>query len=165
MSYKIKRIIVALISGVLILIAYSAYAVGKVNSGAASLDDTRFWATTILAAIGIAIVAMIVIQIVFHIVLSIAAAVDEQIKTGQCDDKKVERNIELEMVEDEMDKMIELKATKIGFTIVGIGFVAALGTMALGGQTGVMLNIMFGSFAVGSMIEAIAQIYYYGKGI
>ena len=165
MPYKIKRTIIALVSGVLLLIGYSVFAIGKVNSGAASLDDAKFWATTILLVIGIAIVAMIIIQIVFHIVLSVAAAVNEQIKTGQCDDKKVERSIELEMVEDEMDKLIELKSTKIGFTIVGIGFVAALGSMALGWQPGVMLNILFGSFAVGSMIEAVAQIHYYRKGI
>ncbi len=165
MSYKIKRVIIALITGAVLLIAYGIYAFGKVNSGAATLDDTKFWATTILQVIGIGIVAMIVIQIVFHILLSIGAAISEQIKTGTCDDKKVEKSIEMEMVEDEMDKLIELKATKIGYAIVGIGFVAALVSLVLEWPLAVMLNILFGSFVIGSIIEACVQIHYYRKGI
>lgn len=165
MSYKIKRTILSLLTGIALLAFYCIYAFGKVNSGAAAMDDMRFWAVTILLFIGIGVAAMIVIQIIFHILLSIATAVNEQIKTGTCDDKKVEKSIELEMVEDEMDKMIELKSTRIGFTVVGIGFVAALGSLVLNWAPAVMLNILFGSFAIGAMIEGVAHIYYYMKGI
>jgi hypothetical protein len=165
MSYKIKRVIIALLTGVVLLAAYGFYAFGKVNSGAATLDDTKFWATTILLVIGIGIVAMIVIQIIFHILLSIGVAICEQVKTGTCDDKKVEKAIELEMVQDEMDNLIELKATKIGYAVVGIGFVAALVSLVLEWPLAVMLNILFGSFVIGAMIEAFVQIHYYKKGI
>lgn len=165
MSYKIKRTILGLLTGMVLLAAYCIYAFGKVNSGEAALDDMKFWATTILIVIGIGVAAMIVIQIIFHILLSIGAAINEQIKTGKCDDKKVEKSLEMEMVEDEMDKMIELKSTRIGFTVVGAGFIAALVSLVLNWAPAVMLNILFGSFAIGAMIEGFAHIYYYMKGI
>lgn len=165
MSYQEKKTFVSLVTGLLILAAYCIYAIGKVQAGVAAPDDLKFWATTILIFIGIGVVAMIVVLIVFHLLLSIMMAITEQVRNGKCDDKEVERKIELEMVEDEMDKLIELKSTKIGFAIVGIGFVAALGSLALGWPAAVMLNILFGSFAIGSMIEGFAQIHFYRTGI
>lgn len=126
MSYKVMKTIVSVVTGVLLMAAYFIYAFGKVKMGTASLDDMGFWATTILVFIGIGVVAFIVIQIVFHILLSIVIAVKEQVKNGNCDDKKIEKTIELEMVEDEMDKLIELKSMRISYAIAGIGFAAAL---------------------------------------
>jgi uncharacterized membrane protein len=165
MSYKVKKTIVSILTGVLLMAAYCIYAFGKVQSGAATPDDMKFWATTILVFIGIGIVALIVIQIVFHILLSIAMAVKEQVQNGKCDDKEIEKTLELEMVEDEMDKLIELKSMRIGFAIVGIGFAAALGSLVLNCSPAVMLNILFASFFIGSLIEAIAQLYFYRTGI
>jgi uncharacterized membrane protein len=165
MSYKAKKTIVSILTGVFLLVAYVIYVIGKVQSGAAAWNDLKFWAITMLAFIGIGVVVMIIIQIIFHILMSIAVAVQEQMRNGQCDDKAIEKQIELEMVEDEMDKLIELKSMRISFGIVGAGFVLALGSLALGWPPAVMLNVLFGSFSIGSMIEGFAQIHYYSKGI
>jgi hypothetical protein len=165
MFYKVKRTIVSILTGVLLLTAYYTYAFGKVQSGTVAPDDLRFWATTILVFIGIGIVALIVIQIIFHILLSIAMAVKEQVQTGKCDDKEIEKALELDMVEDEMDKLIELKSMRISFAIVGIGFVAALVSLVLNYPPVVMLNIIFASFFIGSLIEGITQLYFYKTGI
>jgi hypothetical protein len=165
MSYQEKRTITSIITGALVLGAYCIYAFGKVQSGVVTTDDLKFWASTMLFFIGIGIVSIIIIQIVFHILLSISVAVKEQIRNGHVDDKEIEKTIGVEMVEDEMDKLIELKSMRVGFTFAGIGFVAALVSLVLSYSPVVMLNIMFISFSAGSMFEGFAQLYYYRKGI
>jgi len=169
MSYQEKRTITSIVTGALVLGAYCIYAFGKYQSGTVTPGDLKFWASTMLIFIGVGIAAAIVIQIVFHILLSISIAVQEKIRDVECNDKVIEKSIEktigAEMVEDEMDKLIELKSTRIGFFFAGIGFVAALVSQVLNYSPVVMLNIMFISFSAGSMFEGFAQLYYYRKGI
>jgi hypothetical protein len=165
MSYKVKSTIVSMVSGVLLMVAYVIYAAGKVNSGAATLDDMKFWAATILVFIGIGVAAIIVIQIVFHILLAIGKAVQEQVKNGKVDDREIGKSLELDMVEDEMDKLISLKSMRIAYAVCGIGFVAAMISLVMNQPAAVMLNILFGSFYIGSLIEGFTQMFYYGRGI
>ncbi len=169
MSYQEKRTITSIVTGALVLGAYCLYAFGKYQSGAVIPGDLKFWASTMLFFIGIGVVAAIIIQIVFHILLSISIAVQEKIRDNNCDDKEIEKTIEktigAEMVEDEMDKLIELKSTRVGFTFAGIGFVAALVSQVINYSPAVMINLMFISFSVGSIFEGFAQLYFYRKGI
>ncbi len=165
MSYQEKRTIVSILTGVAVLAAYCIYAFGRYQSGVVAPDDLKFWASTMLIFIGIGVAASIVIQIVFHILLSIGIAVKKKIQNENCDDKEIEKNIELEMVEDEMDKLIELKSIRVGLVIAGIGFVAALLSLILNYSPAVMLNILFISFSAGSLLEGFAQLYYYRKGV
>lgn len=163
MSYQEKRTIVSVVTGALLLAAYCIYAFGK--AGMANLDNLKFWATTILVFIGIGIVALIIIQIVFHILLSISMAVKQKMKDETCDDKEIEKSIEREMVEDEMHKLIELKANKIGNSFAGIGFVAGLVAIALGASAVAMLNIIFLSCGAGGIVEGLMQMRYYRRGV
>ena len=163
MSYQEKRTIVSIASGVVLMIAYCIYAL--VRLGWNSLGDVRSWATTMLVFIGIGIVAMIVIQIVFHILLSIGIAVKKKIADEPIDDQAIESSIEREMVEDEMDQLIELKANKIGYSFVSVGFVAGLIALALGALPAVMLNIVFLACMLGTIVEGLIQIRYYRKGV
>lgn len=165
MSYQVKRTIVSITMGALILAAYCLWALGKVRLGAAVLDDLKFWASAMLVFIGIGIGATIVIQIVFHILLSVGIAVKKQVQNGKCDDKDVEKEIKLEMVEDEMDKLIALKSMRVAFVIAGIGFVAALASLVLNFSPAAMLNILFVTFSLGSIVEGIAQLYFYKRGV
>lgn len=165
MSYQERRTIVSLISGASIIAAYCIYAFGRYQSGAVAAGDLKFWAGTILTFVGIGIAAAIVIQIIFHILMSIGIAVTKKIHDEQCDDKEIEKSINLEMVEDEMDKLIELKSMRVCLFLAGIGFVAGLVSLLLGYSAAVMLNIYFLSFCVGSLSEGIAQLYYYRRGV
>lgn len=165
MSYQEKRVITSIVTGVLILAAYCIYAFGRFHAGSVAPDDLKFWASTILIFIGIGVVASIVIQIVFHILLSISIAIKKKIQDEKCDDKEIEKNIQAEMVEDEMDKLIELKSLRPAFLIAGIGFIAALVSLVLKYSPAVMLNILFISFCVGSLFEGFAQLYYYRRGL
>jgi hypothetical protein len=165
MSYQEKKTIVTVLTGLLILAAYCIYTIDKVKSGVVAPDDLKFWASAMLIFIGIGIVAMIVILIVFHILLSISIAVKDQLQNGKCNDKEIEKNIELEMVEDEMDKLIGLKSLRIGYAVGGAGFIAALISVVLNYPPAVMINIIFVSVSIGSVAEGIAQLYFYRRGV
>ena len=165
MSYQEKKTTVSVSTGILILAAYCIYAFGRGLPETAAPADLKFWATTMLIFIGIGVVASIVIQILFHIILSVSIAVGKQVSTGKCDEKEVEKTIERETVEDEMDKLIGLKSMRISFAVAGAGFIAALASLVLSFPAAVMLNILFLSFNAGAIAEGIAQLYFYRKGV
>ena len=165
MSYQEKKIIASIFSGIIILAAYCIYAFGKYQAGFVAQGDLKFWAITMLIFIGIGIVVTVVILIVFHILLSIAIAVKEKIRDEDYDDKLIEKNIKAQMVEDEMDKLIELKSSKVGYTFCGIGLVAGLFSLVFNYPPMVMLNVIFLSFSAGSIVEGFTQLYFYRKGV
>jgi hypothetical protein len=158
MSYQAKRTIVSIITGAAVLTAYCIYAFGPGRAGAAVSGDLKYWAITMLKFIGIGVAASIVIQIVFHILLSVSVAIKKKIQDENCDDKEIEKSIGAEMVEDEMDKLIELKSTRVGFVFAGIGFVAGLFSLVLNYSPVVMINIIFISFMAGSIFEGFSQL-------
>jgi hypothetical protein len=164
MSYQEKRTGTSIFSGTLILAAYCIYAFGKYNSGAVAQGDLKFWASTMLIFIGVGIGVTIIIQIIFHILLSVSIAVKKKIQDEACSDKEIEKSIELEIVEDERDKLIELKSMRIGFIVAGMGFVGALVSLVLDYSPVVMLNTLYISFCVGSLLEGAGQLYYYRRG-
>ena len=165
MSYQEKKTIVSIVTGLLILIAYFTYTYTKYQSGVVMEGDLKFWATAMLVFIAIGVAATVVIQIIFHILLSVAIAVQAKVKDENCDDEQIERTIEMEMVSDEMDKLIELKSSMVGFGFAGAGFVLALLTLVFDYSPVIMLNIMFASFSIGSLLEGFTQLYFYRKGI
>lgn len=163
MSYQEKRTLVSIVCGIALQAAYAMYALSR--AGSVSSGGLAFWAKTMLVFIGIGIAALIVIQIVFHILMSIGIAVGKQLRDGEVDDREVEKEIQREMVEDEMDKLIELKSMRTAFGVAGFGFIAALGASALGASPVVMLHILYFSFGIGSVAEGVTQIYFYRKGL
>jgi hypothetical protein len=165
MSYQEKRTIVSTITGILVLAAYCIYALGQYQSGVLVPGDLKFWAVTMLKFIGIGIAASIVIQIIFHILLSISIAVKKAARGENIEDKEIEKSINAEIIEDEMDKLIELKSMRIGFIFAGMGFIAALVSLVFSYSPVVMLNIMFVSFSLGAIFEGFAQMFFYRKGI
>ena len=165
MSYQEKRNIVSMITGALVLAAYCIYAFGKYQSGAVVPGDIKFWAVTMLIFIGIGVGASIVIQIIFHILLSIGVAVRKKLQDENYDDKEIEKSIQVEMVEDEMGKLIELKSLQVGFFVAGIGFIGSLVALVMGYSAAVMLNITFISFSLAMLVEGFAQLYFYRRGI
>ncbi len=161
MSYQSKRTLFSLIIGLGILAAYCIYGLSKYNAGSIAAGDVAFWAKTMLIFIGIGIVANILLQILFHIALSIGIAVKER----ENDEKVINRRIAAEMVEDEMDKLIQLKSLRVGFALAGVGFVGALFAIVFGRSVALALNIMYLSFNIGALAEGITSLHYYGKGV
>ena len=165
MSYPEKRAIVSILAGIAVIVSFCIYVYEKGKSGEAAADNLKFWAGAMLLFIVIGIVANIVIQIVFHILLSVSIAIREQNVNGESDDKLIEKEIAAEMVEDEMDKLVELKSLRVGFVIAGIGFVTALIFAYLGYSVATMMNIIFFSFSVGSVFEGFSHLYFYRRGV
>ena len=169
MSYQEKRTITSILTGAAILTAYCLYAFNPQRLSAVAPDNLKYWAVTMLIFIGIGVGASIVIQILFHILMSISIAIREKMHNEQIDDKQfevtIEKTIGSEMIEDEMHKMIELKSMRVGFFLAGVGFIASLFSLVFNSTAVVMLNILFISFNVASLIEGMVQIYYYRKGI
>ena len=165
MSYPEKKAIVSILAGIAVIVSYCIYVYGKIKAGDAAPDNLKFWAGAMLLFIIVGIVANIVIQIVFHILLSISIAVRERIQTGTSDDKRIEKEIAAEMVEDEMDKLVELKSMRVGYIVAGFGLVTALIYARLGFPLAVMMNIMFISFCAGSLLDGISQLYFYRRGV
>jgi hypothetical protein len=165
MSYQERRTIVNILAGIAITVAYCVYAFGRYQAGLVAAGDLKFWAGTMLMFIGIGIVAMIIIQIIFHILMSIGIAVSKKIENQDFDDNEIEKSISREMVEDEMDKLIELKSIRVGFALAGVGFVGGLLALVFGYSSVVMLNCMYLTFSIGSIFEGLTQIYYYRRGI
>lgn len=165
MSYQEKRTLASITSGALILAAYCLYSFNPARLASIAAGSLKPWATTMLVFISIGIGFTIIIQIVFHILLSISIAIREKMQNMQADDKDIEKNIKSEMVEDERDKMIELKSNRVGFALAGFGFIAALLSLVFNYSAVVMLNILFISFSFGSICEGFTQLYFYRKGI
>ena len=161
MSYQEKRTITSLVSGLLVLVSYAIYAFVKLGSDSFDPNNLEFWAITMLIFIGIGIVATIIIQIVFHILMAITIAIKEREK----DEAVITKTIEAEMVEDERDKLIELKSSRIGFAFVGFGFVLGLIFLAFGYSAALMVNILFLSYSIGSLCEGLGSLHYYRKGL
>lgn len=165
MSYQEKKTLTSMAAGLTLIVVYALTSWGRYRVGAAPLENGALWAGMMLRFIGIGVVMTIVLQVLFHILLSVGIAVRQKIRDEACDDREIEKTIQLEMVEDERDKLIELKSLRAGFIAAGIGFVAALGTMALGYPPAVMLNVLFLSFFAGSLLEGFFQLYYYRRGL
>ncbi|MBU0936069.1 MAG: hypothetical protein KKI09_15825 [Spirochaetes bacterium] len=165
MSYQEKKTITSLVSGLVLMVAYAVNAWLRYRAGTAPAADLTLWAGLMLRYIGLGIIVTILVQILFHILLSVGVAVKAKIRDADCDDKGIERSIKQEMVEDERDKLIQLKSLRSGFIMAGMGFFFALISLLLGHPPVVMLNIMFFSFYAGSLLEGLAQLYYYRKGL
>ncbi len=165
MSYHEKSTITSMLTGVLILAAYIIYVMSNGGGFLSESQDLASWAGVILGFIGIGVVAMIVIQIVFNILISIAAAAKQQVMTGECDETKLTRSLNRDMAEDEMDKLIDLKAMRVGYGVAGAGFILALISQVAMMPHVMFLHILFIAFSLGSLTEGAVKLFLYRRGV
>jgi hypothetical protein len=158
MSYNSKRDITNVVVGVLVIAAYIIYALW---GNSPEPENLKSWAVAMLVFIGIGAAAVIAVQILFHIIYAIGVAVKER----ERNDTEVERIISSSMAEDERDKFISLKSSRVGTIIAGIGFAAALFVLAFGLPAVAALHVLLGAFAIGSIIEGIVKVYFYENGV
>lgn len=148
MSYQEKKNYVSLIGTILILGIYCLYVFQKYPAG--SLDSTdiySFWGAFILILIPVSIVGKIIISIVFNIVYRITT-------------NEVEPTFS-----DELDKLIELKATKVSHYVFTLGFLLAMGSLVVDMPHSAMFIILILSGFVSEMVGVITQLYLYRKGV
>lgn len=107
-----------------------------------------FWSKFLLISIPV----QIVIHIIVHILMNIAR--------GMANGGKLK-----EEIEDEFDKIIDLKASRNGFIVFAIGMMAALGYLATGHGVTYFFLAMIISGMVSEIIEASSRIYFYRMGV
>jgi hypothetical protein len=148
MDIKEKRIFISLIGSVLILGFYALYVYNRYIDGNPDiLNDFRFWGKSFLILIPVAIVTQIIIQIIFAIYVHATS------------------KEEIDPVEDERDKLIELKAIKISHYLFIVGFMLAMGSLALGSQPWIMFVVLISSGFIASVVNEIARLYFYRRGV
>jgi hypothetical protein len=147
-----------MVAGIVLVAAYLVYALG---AQAPAPEDLKGWAIAMLVFMGIAVAAVIVIQILFHIVYSIGYTIKERAH----DDREIERNLASFAMEDEMDKLIDLRSARVGYACIGLGFAALLVALALGLSAVVALHIGFGACAAGGLLEGAVSIHLFERGL
>jgi len=147
MSSKEKETIITLISSILILGFYSLYVYQNyLIENWELINDFKFWGTTFLIMIPVAIVAQIIIHIIFAII------------------NKIVTNEDLDEISDERDKLIELKAIRISHWIFTGGFLAAMSTQAMGMEPWAMFVTLIFSGFLSAIVSESAKIYFYRRG-
>ncbi|MCD9022598.1 hypothetical protein [Cohnella silvisoli] len=148
MSYQEKKNIVSLIGTLLVFVFYCLYVFERYPEATLNSTETfSFWASVILILIPVSIVAKIIIYIVFNIIYRISTNEKEP------------------SFADELDKIIELKATRNSHYVFIIGFVLAMGSLVIDLPPYMMFIILIFSGFVSEMVGVITQLYLYRKGV
>jgi hypothetical protein len=148
MDIKERRILTSLIGSVIVMAVYAWYIYSHYIAGSPELlNDFSFWGKSFLVLIPVGIVAQIVLQILFAIIT--------RITTGKDADEP----------DDERDKLIELKAIKISHYLFIIGFMLAMGSLAMGMKPWLMFVLLIASGFVATIVNEIARLYFYRRGV
>jgi uncharacterized membrane protein len=149
MSYQEKNITVSLVSHLLIVVYYlvNLFQMQQVG-GLVSTKVFSLWA--------IVIVATIIVNIIGSILTNILLSIVHAIKTRS---KQVEK-----FIEDERDKLIGLKGSKVSYIAFSIGVLIAMLSFAFGQPPLVMFSLLILSSILGEIIGDISQLYLYRKG-
>ena len=150
MSFQQKNITVSLANFTLILIFYLIRMFQLIQSG--SFNSThvfRLW--------GIVIALAIVVTIFATILTHIVSAIIQAIKTG-------EENPKIEDFEDERDKFIDLRGTRVTYLVSSIGSFLSMLTFVLGQPPLVMFTLLVFFGVVAQIAGDVSRLYLYRRG-
>lgn len=150
MSFKEKNITVTLISFSLILLFYSNQIFQMVQDGGLNSTDVfRLWTIVIVLGIIVTIIGMILTHIVSAIVIAIQTGGDDP---------------EIDDFEDERDKLIDLRGTKITYTVSSIGSFFAMLSFALGQSPLIMFALLVFFGLVAQVVGDVTRLFLYRRG-
>ena len=150
MSFQEKNITVSLVNFTLILGFYLIRVFQMIQGGSFNPTNVfRLW--------GIVIVLAVVVTIFATILTHIVSAIIEAIRTGQEDPK-------IEDFEDERDKLIDLRGTKVTYFVSSIGVLFAMLTFVFGQPPLVMFTLLIFFGVVAQIIGDISRLYLYRRG-
>ena len=150
MTFKEKNIAVTLVSfslimGIFLIAVFSM------------LLSDNFTSTNVFRLWGITIVLAIVFTIIATILTHIVTAIIEAIRTGNEDP-------EIEDLEDERDKLIDLKGTRVTYVISSIGVFLAMLTYVFGQPALVMFTLLIFVGVFAQIIGDISRLILYRRG-
>jgi len=150
MSNRLNAIAVSLFSTLVILVYYLANVWRMIQQGDLVPNDVfRLWI--------IVIIASIVMNIVGNIIAAITMSIAHAIKT------KSEQ--EVRFIEDERDKLIELKGDRVAYIASSIGVFLSMLSFVLGQPALVMFNLLVFFALVAEIIGNLSQFYFYRRGV
>lgn len=148
MSYQERRSIIDIVSVLVTnsiygVVLYSQYIVKRPEL----LDSLKFWGVVILILIPVSIVSRIITEIIH--------AIYHGIMTGE----------EAPVENDERDKLIDLKSSRIAQVTFSIGFMAAMALIAMGQSLTVMFITMLITGVLSEIVDNIAKYIFYTRGV
>jgi len=150
MSFQQKNITVSLVNFILILCFYLIRVIQMIRSESLTPENIfRVWMIIIILAIVVTIIGTILTHIVSTII--------EAVKTG-------DENPKVEDIQDERDQLIDLKGTRITYTVSSIGVFLSMLTFVFGQPPLVMFSLLifFGVFA--QIVGDISRLALYRRG-
>jgi hypothetical protein len=149
MSYKEKSIAISLVSYLMILGYYLIKVLQMIRGGG-------LVASRLFVLWAVVIVATILVNILGNILASIVLAIAHAIQT---------RSDQVEpYVEDERDRLIDLKGSKIAYITFSIGVFIAMLAFILGQPALVMFALIIFFSSLAEIVGSISQIALYRKG-
>ena len=149
MSYQEKNITVTLVSTLLIGAYFVSNMLQMIQAG--GLVATKIfslWVTVIIATILVNIIS----SILTHIVLSIVHAI------------RTRSDAEERFIEDERDRLIGLKGTKVSYITFSIGVLISMLTFVSGQPALVMFSLIIFFSLLAEIFGDVAQIFLYRRG-
>ncbi len=148
MTYHEKKSIVSVLTTFLVYGIYYTYIYQRYSNVVMTPEEQlQFWGKTVLIIIPITIGAKIIVHILFTIMNSVIAKEDHP------------------GMEDERDKLIELKSARNSFFIFGLGFVAAMAGAAWGHSVSTMFIIFICAGLMSELFENVSKLIYYRRGV
>jgi hypothetical protein len=116
--------------------------------GGLELTETfRFWGSFVLILTLVSIVAHIIISIIFNIVFRVTTREKEP------------------AFADEMDKLVDLKATRNSFFVFIVGFLLAMTSLVVDQPSQVMFIILIASGFISDVTGSVTKLYHYRRGV
>ena len=147
MSSQEKSVAVSLSSSILILGFYLVNMAPMYREG--SLNSTK-----VFGLWGIVIVLTIIVNIVGNILTHIVFSIINENKTDE----------EESHIEDERDKLIELKGARIAYIVFSIGVFLSMLTLVLDKPPLVMFSLLVVSGIVAEIVGDVSRLYRYRRG-
>lgn len=150
MSFQQRNITVSLVTFILILGFYLTRIYQL-------LQTDSFISTNIFRLWGIIVVLAIIATIVFTILAHVGSAVFQVIKTG-------DENPKIEDIQDERDRLIDLRGTQVTYIVSSLGVLTAMLTFVFGQPPLVMFSLLIFSGLLAQIIGDISRLVLYRRG-
>ena len=150
MSFQEKNIIVSLVNFILIL-GYFLVRLFQLT------QSESFTPTNIFRLWGTVIVLAIIVTIAATILTHIVSAIIQAIKTG-------EKEPDIEDFTDERDQLIDLRGTKITYTVSSTGVFLAMLTYVLGQPPLAMFTLLIFFGVVAQIVGDVTRLLLYRRG-
>jgi hypothetical protein len=150
MSFQEKNVTVSLANFTLILGFFAIRVIQMIQGG-------TFEAANIFRLWGITIALAVIVTIFATILTHIFSAIIHAIKTG-------EEQPTVEGIEDERDKLIDLRGTKLTYLVSSLGVFLSMLTFVFGQPPLVMFTLLIASGLVAQVIGDVRRLYLYRRG-